>query len=385
MTQFSPTNSSEPQTVKDSEKHPRILLGQLGSNGDCLYATTIARQIKHDYPGCHLTWAIGSMYRHILDGNPDVDEIWEIPLTKPTEMVDTWQRFEAQALERKKIGDFDEIFLTQIAPNNLHNYDGTIRSSIFRAYPRSITVPIAPVLRLSSREVANVCSFAKTHLLLEKEHVILFECAPKSGQSFVTPDFALEVSQKLLQKASNACIILSSNLPIPSANENIIDGSVLSLRETAELTKYCSLLVGGSSGISWISTSDWAKPLPMVQLIEPNSFWFASVIHDYKYWGLNTDHIIEITNELPEKIVDCLIAILVTGFCEAKLLFHEHIPVPFDSYVIIVSQFLRQQHYGKAVKLLRNNIHRHGFVPQLIWKPVLWLLKALIKKNNISQ
>ena len=29
----------------------RILLGQLGSNGDCLYATIVARQIKKDFPG----------------------------------------------------------------------------------------------------------------------------------------------------------------------------------------------------------------------------------------------------------------------------------------------------------------------------------------------
>ena len=103
MNQPSLSKPSEQQTSGDSQpKRMRILLGQLASNGDCLYATTVARQIKHDYPGCHLTWAIGSMYRHILDNNPDVDEIWEIPLSNISDMFDTWQRFEAQALERKK-------------------------------------------------------------------------------------------------------------------------------------------------------------------------------------------------------------------------------------------------------------------------------------------
>ncbi|MEQ1577992.1 MAG: hypothetical protein ABL894_10090, partial [Hyphomicrobium sp.] len=58
----------------------RILLGQLGSNGDCLYATTIARQIKKDFPGCHLTWAISSLCTRVLDNNPDVDEVWEVPV-----------------------------------------------------------------------------------------------------------------------------------------------------------------------------------------------------------------------------------------------------------------------------------------------------------------
>ena len=36
----------------------KIILVQLYSNGDCLYATAVARQIKQDFPGSHLTWAI---------------------------------------------------------------------------------------------------------------------------------------------------------------------------------------------------------------------------------------------------------------------------------------------------------------------------------------
>ena len=62
----------------------RFLIGQLGSFGDCLFATTVARQIKNDYPDCHLTWAVGSIYRSILDGNPYIDDIWEFPLSTGT-------------------------------------------------------------------------------------------------------------------------------------------------------------------------------------------------------------------------------------------------------------------------------------------------------------
>ena len=57
----------------------KILLLQLMSNGDCLYATAIARQIKEDNPGCQLTWAIASFCKTIIDGNPYVDAVWEIP------------------------------------------------------------------------------------------------------------------------------------------------------------------------------------------------------------------------------------------------------------------------------------------------------------------
>ena len=56
----------------------KILLVQLFSNGDCLYATTIARQIKNDYPGCHLTWAIAGFCKSIIANNPFVDEVVEV-------------------------------------------------------------------------------------------------------------------------------------------------------------------------------------------------------------------------------------------------------------------------------------------------------------------
>jgi ADP-heptose:LPS heptosyltransferase len=44
----------------------KIVLVQLFSNGDCLYATAVARQIKADYPGCHLTWAIADFVNPLL-------------------------------------------------------------------------------------------------------------------------------------------------------------------------------------------------------------------------------------------------------------------------------------------------------------------------------
>jgi hypothetical protein len=151
---------SELENRDNLHRRKRFLIGQLGSFGDCLYATTVARQIKNDYPDCHLTWAIGSIYRSILDGNPYIDEIWEFPLSKRTDLLDRWQQFENEAVERKNRGDFDEIFLTQVWPNNLKNFDGTLRSSIFRAYNKPITVPVLPVLRLLPAEVENVRNFA---------------------------------------------------------------------------------------------------------------------------------------------------------------------------------------------------------------------------------
>ena len=60
-------------------KQMNILLVHLHSNGDCLYATAVARQIKHDYPGCTLTWAVASFSKSVVEHNPFVDTIREIP------------------------------------------------------------------------------------------------------------------------------------------------------------------------------------------------------------------------------------------------------------------------------------------------------------------
>src|SRR5262245_11586600 len=134
----------------------------LGSNGDCLYATAIARQIKTDFPGCHLTWAIGSLSSRVLVNNSDVDEVWELPQTGWADMENDWNLFEIDAHRLADTGRFDRVFLTQIFPNRFANYDGTIRPSIFRNYGRSITVPIDVNINLTEQEKHEVDSWFKS-------------------------------------------------------------------------------------------------------------------------------------------------------------------------------------------------------------------------------
>ena len=64
--------------MNEPAKKKRIALVQLFSNGDCLYATTVARQIKTDYPGCYLAWVIAGFCKNILDENPFVDEVIDL-------------------------------------------------------------------------------------------------------------------------------------------------------------------------------------------------------------------------------------------------------------------------------------------------------------------
>ena len=367
--------------VQCSERRKRILIGQLGSYGDCLYATTVARQIKNDYPGCHLTWAVGSLYRTILDGNPYIDDVWEFPLSTRNDLLDRWQMFEDEALKRKSLGDFDEIFLTQVFPNNLRYFDGTLRSSIFRAYENPITVPVAPVLRLSPKEVESVRLFALSHLLSERKNVVLFECSPKSGQSFVYLQFALDVSMKLIEEVPDTCIILSSSESFHITDKRIIDGSVLSFRENAELTKYCTLLVGCSSGISWLCTSDWAKPLPMVQLLSKGTNMYASFVYDHEFQGIAVDTIIEMTDCSEHKLFQCLKAILTEGFDAARMRYHESIRVGFSFYTTtIINELVLKSKYIDAIMSLRHTVKRYGIHPQLFIKCFIKIFNGLAKQ-----
>ena len=345
-----------------SEQH--YLLGQLGSFGDCLYATAVARQIKHDFPGCTLTWAIGSAFRSILDGNPFVDAIWEIPFSGRAELDSAWRTFEPLARRKVKNHQFDRAFFTQLGPNNYQNFDGTIRASIFRGYPFPVTVPVTPVLRLSPGEIETVRRFASEHHLGDYEHVILMECAPESQQSFVTPAFAIATARSVLDRVPHTAVILSSSKRLDAGDARILDGSVLSFRETPELTKYCSLLVGCSSGISWACTSDCAKPIPTIQLLKRSSSVFASMAHDADEFGLSKDRILEMTEHSPEEVAECVLVALRDGFPAARKQFHEEIPVKLDMYLdLFMLSVLKQGQPLKVACSLKHVIARYGIQP----------------------
>lgn len=342
----------------------RILLGQLGLNGDCLHATVLARQIKHDYPGCHLTWAISSLCRSMIEENPFVDEIWEFPAENWNQIFAAWYQFERELQNRVKQGEFDELFLTQIYPGNTQNYDGTTKVSLLRGYPKPITVPLQNILRLRQTEVEKVRIFAEKHNLQNRRNVILFECASSSNQSFVTLDFALSFAQGLLSLVPDCSIILSSKSKIPVVDARIVDGSTLSLRENAELTKYCSLFIGCSSGVTQTALTDWAKPLPMIQLLLASTSVYASIAHDLEYWGLSSEQVLEMTDLPPERLIECVYLTLTRGFAEARQRFHQEIQVDFNFYLTHVRSFIFP-HYVKASRSLLHTVARYGWHQQL--------------------
>lgn len=339
----------------------KILLGMLVANGDCLMATVLAKQITKDYPGCHLTWAISNLCRQVIEGNPDVDAVWEIPLKNKKEAEkEAWYRFAEEAREKKERGEFDEIFLTQIYPSNVHCFDGTTRGTIYNAYPHPVTVDARPVLRLNEEEVKKVAAFAAAHQLSSYRHVLLFECSSFSGQSFVTPEWAMEVSRRLLQEREDLFIILSTHLQIHDLHSHMALAADLSLRENAELTKYCSLLAGCSSGITWIATSDWAKRLPMLQFLKRGKgFTFASVAYDHEYWGLDAGQIIETTNEDIDTAVQMILKVLDNGIPALRSSYHIQLKPRIISMLKYWFMFFRKGKWGRSFRIVRQFYRRN--------------------------
>jgi len=344
----------------------RILLGQLAARGDCLYATAVARQIKADFPGCHLTWAIGSMCREILDGNPDVDAVWEVPLKNHAGVVAAWLQFEQAAGERRRNGEFDEVFFTQIYPANFKNYDYTVRASIFRGYPRAVTVPVAPVVNLRADEIENVRRFAELHGLTKNSATILFEFASGSGQTFVDFEFAAAAAARIIARLPECKIVMTSQLSLDSTDPRVISGHTLSFRENAELTRYCSLLIGCSSGITWLCTSSAAKPLPTIQLLKKAKGAYASVVHDHEYFGLPTEHIIEMTECPVDHLVDCVVAGLRDGFARAKPRFHVRLQPDFRSYTPMALPLINAGAYGDVLQSNWHILRRYGPRPAVL-------------------
>ncbi|HUI22207.1 MAG TPA: hypothetical protein VLZ74_14335 [Methylocella sp.] len=345
----------------------RILLGQLGANGDCLYATILARQLRADHPGAHIVWAISSQCAGLLVNNPHVDEIWTIPIPGWEYHEMMWRVFEREVLARYVRREFDHILLSQIWPNNFRNFDGTVRPSILRSYGRPITVPIENVIHLTEDEIERTETFVHKHGLKESGCNILFECSSKSRQSFVTPALAQEVARRLYERLPEARVLFSTHLPMVMDDTRSIFAGSVSLREMAYLTRYCSLFVGAGSGGSVVASSTAARPLPMIQLLSASTSVFASFAHDFDYFGIKDRQILELTEEDPRHIAACIETTCTDGIAAAINIYDSRIPLRFDHYFGLITEMLLEKHcYVDAARSLICTAERYGWRPELV-------------------
>lgn len=366
----------------------KFLIGQLASYGDCLYATTIAKQIKHDHPGSHVTWAVSARYSSILKLNPHVDAIWEIPQTYGDVFTGGWNRFRKEALQKKSRGEFDTLIFSQIAPRWVQ-FNGTIRNTILSAYEKPITVSRQPVIQLSSEEVEHVRQYSVKNGLTNYRKVVLFECSPTSGQSKnVNVEFALRVAKNITNERKDICFILSSPNKIETGTPQILDASELTFRENAELTKYCDLLIGCSSGITWLATSEWAKPLQMIQLLDESFALFYGVRYDHELNGLPYGNILEMLTFSEKSIVDCITLTLDDRFEEAKKNYNEEYKVTYENFQSMVVLLLKYGHLFATIPMLLryNNKYGHlsliGLLFSLVGAHILFLRLAIKKAGK---
>jgi len=161
-------------------------------------------------------------------------------------------------------------------------------------------------------------------------------------------------------------VILSSHYTVPRLQKGVIDGSVLTLREMAELTKHCSLLIGCSSGISTVATSTWAKPLPTIQMLTNRSAIFGSLAYDYRYFELPTSHVIEMFDAGVERLLDCFHSFFRHGLEETHATYHEELQISFAHYLNFIETYMLGVHdyYGFSVSL-RHTVQRFGWNPDL--------------------
>lgn len=345
----------------------RILLGQLGAKGDSLYATILARQLRHDHPNAHISWAIFDQNADLLHNNKHIDDVWKVPLGDRSKTAEMWQVFEREAMQRVIRKEFDRIVFSQINPNNFQNYDGTIRPSMLRAYGRPITVPIENVIDLTDDEIGRVDEFARRERLGEFEHRILFECTAQSGQSFVNVDLAQEIAAQLYKRLPGATVIFSTHLPMQLKDSRSRYAGTLSLRETAHLTKHCSVFVGSGSGGTVAASSSSSAALPMIQLLKKSTSVYASFAHDFEYFGIQDRTILEMTDEDPTRIAECFAAVCRDGIDLAFSRFDSRIPVKFDHYFKSIEQQLLFRHrYIDGARSLMTTAKRYGWTADLI-------------------
>lgn len=333
---------------------PKIALLQLYSNGDCLFATVVARQIKTDFPGSHLTWYIAKQCKGMIVNNPDIDEIVEIDL-KDKNGIQVWKEMNTLLLEKKRMGVYDEYFSSQLVADNERNYTGSIRSSVFKNYPKPITVDIKPNLFLGDTEVQRVKHFVESNQISRYKKVVLFECAPVSGQAAINPKIATQICEELLSNLTDVCFILTSGEKIVTTSEHIFDASTLTIRENAELINHCTHLIGCSSGISWISTSTWSKQIPTLQLMNNSAFYFNSMCRDFSYLNQDSAHIIEIAFTPNFDALKQIMGAFLENFDEAKKAYHQVLADRSTTVYSLARRFIIEGKFGYAMQVFKHS------------------------------
>ena len=356
----------------------RVALVQLAAYGDCLFATLVARQIKRDHPGCHLTWVIGDKCASILDGNPHVDAVHKIVLGSRDEAFSSgWENAKIWVADQVRMGNLEKAYFTQIFPDNVRYYDGLIRTTIYGAYGKPITGPHLPEVFITEAENRNVADFAVKHGLSEFKDVFLFECGPGSGQSPLTPARAESLAHALGKYYPEVVFLMSSSETLVRPSAQVVDASCLTYRENAALARHCTGLVGCNSGITWLTTSTAGKALPMLQILTKSTgvFRWGSVAMDFRRVRLDESRVIEMAEPSDPRIISCIEKWLSESHSAARRQFHEE-SVLTSADAENAYWFIREQYGKNAAKSAMVRFLRANGFPTIWWRVFIAEMRA---------
>jgi ADP-heptose:LPS heptosyltransferase len=363
----------------------KIAILLLNNNGDILYATPIAKQIKEqDFPNAHLTWIVSRQCADILRNNHFIDNLEIVDLQNINEIYQSrWIEIKSIYTQKLKNGEYDKLFVLQPFDQNFLHYKTSIRQMILDSYTKSLNVSLKPIISLTAKEKENVVSFIKRNKISDFTNRILFEFSPSSGQTNISLSDALNIASQIVNKIESTCVILSSKLDYVIAENNIFNAKDLTFKENAELINNCTLLIGCSSGISWLGTSEYCKLLPTVQFLNSNAPWFNSMKADFEGNGFNSDHVLELYHFDRQLILEAVLYSIKYGFPKAKQKYDQ----PFkDSYLLnnffsISNYFSAAGAYKSLVVFLFKNLTKSSSLLKHNIKSLVAIFKKKIHSS----
>jgi hypothetical protein len=240
---------------------------------------------------------------------------------------------------------------------------------------------VTPHLSLTGSEISNAERFAAENNFNSFNKVVLFECTPGSGQSFINPEKAILISKMLVNIYQDMLIVLSTHLQLETGHERIVVANSIGFRENAQLARHCTLFIGASSGITWLLTSSWiVKPIPMIQLLsKAKGISFASVKYDFEYWKLDHGHIVEIFTPDLQRVVDCVTLYYTKGMSSCIDQFNEEVkPNPF--YIKDYFNMLaKKRKIRSAFGLFINFAERNGCSVKLVLASLYILFQGILR------
>lgn len=338
-----------------------------------MYATPVARQIKKiDFPGAHLTWIVAKQCADILKNNEFIDQLEIVDLRSISDIYEgEWENIHRLYKTKLRNGEFDKLFVLQPYDRNFLNYRGCIRKMILDGYPFPINPPLSPIVHLTDNEKTHVQQFVSQKKIEAYTNRILFEFVPGSGQSKISITDALNIAERIVESTPSTCVTLSSKLELPVKKPHIFNANNLTFKENAELINYCTLLLGCSSGITWLSTSEHCKKIATVQFLDKNVPWFNSVKADFKINGISSDHVIELYNFDQELIVETMICCLNNEFKKVKTKYDQQYQKQYllNNFYSISNYFLSKRKPGVLLLfLLKNPGMDFRYVKYSIWR-----------------